>query len=184
MRRVTALAPARARVTSPAAAVARHPVRSRGASGLPHAPAASHFFDRVKAGGANALLGAFLTTGVRFDRVLEGLTVTRVDAAAGEVHCELRVGPSLTNAYNTLHGGAVCTLVDVVGTMALLARDPTRPGVSVELSTSFTSPAPAGGLVTVVGRVLKEGRRLGFTQVDVYAEGGKLVASGRHTKAM
>jgi acyl-coenzyme A thioesterase PaaI-like protein len=32
--------------------------------------------------------------------------------------------------------------------------------------------------------VLKLGKTLGFTQVDLFTEDGKLAATGRHTKAM
>ena len=59
------------------------------------------------------------------------------------------------------------TLVDVVGTMALLSRDAGRPGVSIEMSQTFCAAAKVGERVTVVGTVLKAGGRLGFTQVEV-----------------
>ena len=51
---------------------------------------------------------------------------------------------ALENAYNTLHGGAICTIVDVVGTMAILSLDVTKPGVSVDLNVSFVSAAKSG----------------------------------------
>jgi acyl-coenzyme A thioesterase 13 len=43
-------------------------------------------------------------------------------------------------------------LVDVVGTIALLTKDPTKPGVSVELNTTFVRAAKAGETVVVTGR--------------------------------
>ena len=49
---------------------------------------------RVAAGGADALLGAFVSS-PRFDRVLEGLTVTRV--SSGAVECELVGGEAHSN---------------------------------------------------------------------------------------
>lgn len=162
---------------SRAAAVARH-------LSTKAAPAES-FIDRVKRLGANAMLGTFVSTGVRFDRVLEGLEVTRIDSDLGEVECVFPVTDASSNAYGTLHGGCVTTLVDVVGTMALLSQDPLRAGVSVELSTSFTAAAKSGDSVRCVGRVTKMGRKLGFTQVDLYrVSDGTLAASGRHTKAL
>ncbi len=88
------------------------------------------------------------------------------------------------NAFESLHGGAVCLLIDVVGTLALLTKDATRPGVSVELNCSFLSPAMVGDEIEVTGRVLRYGKRLGFTQVDIVrVKDNKLVATGRHTKA-
>jgi acyl-coenzyme A thioesterase 13 len=129
----------------------------------PAEPRSASFIDRVKVYGANAMLGSFVNTGSRFDRVLEGMTVTSM--GDGSVVCELDVREGIQNSYGTLHGGAACTIVDVVGTMALLSLDPLRAGVSVDLSVSFTAAAKAGSRVRIEGRVLKTGKRLGFTQV-------------------
>jgi acyl-coenzyme A thioesterase 13 len=129
------------------------------------------------------LRSVFVTTGARFDRVLSGM---RVDAIGqGTVTCSLVVEEGLQNAYSTLHGGAVATLVDVVGTLALLTKDVTKPGVSVELSVTFVAAAKAGEAVRAEGRVLKHGKRLGFTEVSLFrVADGELLATGRHTKAL
>lgn len=139
------------------------------------------FVDRVKAAGANAMLGVFTSTGERFDRALAGMNVTKI--SLGAVTCELVVVPGLQNTYGTLHGGATSTIVDVLGTMALLTQDPTKPGVSVEMNTSFLAAAKAGQTLRVEARVLKRGKAMGFTQVDIFRkDDGVLCATGRHTK--
>jgi len=38
----------------------------------------------------------------------------------------LQVEKGMGNAYGTMHGGAVASLVDIVGTLALLSRDSSR----------------------------------------------------------
>ena len=76
---------------------------------------------KVKNGAAHR--GA-LSTDYRFDRTMEGMKVTKV--GKGYARCELEVRDGVQNAYKTLHGGAVCTLVDVVGTLALLTIEPTK----------------------------------------------------------
>ena len=95
----------------------------------------------------------------------------------------LQIDKPLENAYNTLHGGAICTIVDVVGTMAILSLDVTKPGVSVDLNVSFVSAAKSGERVVIKGTCHKLGRKLGFTEVRIESEDGTLVATGRHTKA-
>ena len=65
-----------------------------------------------------------------------------------------------------------------------LTLDPLRAGVSVELNVSFVSAAPAGSQIHVRGEVLKAGKKLGFTAVEIRSEEGKLIATGRHTKAL
>ena len=77
----------------------------------------------------------------------------------------------------------MATIVDVLGTMALLTKDAQRAGVSVEMSQSFLAPAKGGEVVTAIGQVTKYGRALGFTEVRVTDANGKLLATGRHTKA-
>jgi len=110
------------------------------------------FIDKAKAFGANVLLGAFTHVGYRFDRVLGDLRVDKIDTKNGRVTCTMPVTAGVQNAYGTLHGGCVATLVDVVGTMALLAANPKKPGVSVDMSVSYVSAAKAGTDVIVEGR--------------------------------
>ena len=118
-----------------------------------------------------------------FDRCLAGLRVERI--GAGTVECVVPVTSALANSYGTLHGGATSTLVDVVGTMALLTQDPLRAGVSVELNVSFLAAAKLGEEVVIEGRVLRSGKKLGFTQVDLRRKSDRtLLATGRHTKAL
>lgn len=108
---------------------------------------ASSFIDAARERGVEALKGPFVTSGTRFDTTLKGMECVSLDSDKGNVVCELEVTESLSNAFGTLHGGATSTLVDVAGTMALLALDPTRPGVSVELSTTFLAAAKVGELL-------------------------------------
>ncbi|CAJ1417632.1 unnamed protein product [Effrenium voratum] len=157
-----------------AAAVARRLTGARRFSGTGYIARAANM-------GRESLLGSFQSTGDRFDSVLRGMECVKV--ADGYVECQLLVDHSLQNAYGTLHGGCTATLVDVLGTMALLTKDPKRPGVSVEMSQSFLAPAKGGEVITLKGEVTKYGRSLGFTEVRVTDSGGKLLATGRHTKA-
>ena len=149
----------------------------------------SSFIHRVSLQGANALLGKFIhpDSGL-FDACLTGLEI--VEFTPGYAKSKLLVSPPLSNSYNTLHGGAISTIVDVMGTVALLTKDQTKAGVTVELNTSFCSAAKVGSMLEIEGKILKSGRTLGFTQVDIYSidnstetQQRKLVASGRHTKA-
>mmetsp|Transcript_49517 Transcript_49517/g.107256 ORF Transcript_49517/g.107256 Transcript_49517/m.107256 type:complete len:175 (+) Transcript_49517:266-790(+) len=149
----------------------------------------------------NALIGPFASAG-RFDYCLEQAEMQCVHAVPGSVLCKLQVREPLANNFGTLHGGAISTLVDVVGTIALLSKDMQRAGVSVEMNQTFCSAARIGEWVWVHGAVLKYGRRLGFTEVRIFSrgedtfgeisvpaealappQGSRLVAVGRHTKA-
>ncbi len=153
------------------------------ASSSSAAAGSSSFIDRARTAGANALLGQFINGCGRFDRVLEGMRVTEV--SDGHAVCTLEVTEGISNSYGTLHGGATATIIDVVGTLAILCRDPLRAGVSVDLNASYLSPAKVGDTITITGRLLKLGGKLAFAEVTIVSQAtGKLVATGRHTKAL
>lgn len=146
----------------------------------------SSFIHIAKQKGIKALIGPF-PSGGGFDscfvRSMEIQELHKNDGK-GTALCSIKVNDDLLNAFGTLHGGATSTIVDIVGTLALLAEDPNRPGVSIELSCSFTRAAPLGSLILAKGTVIKYGKKLGFTQVDLIdASTNHIIASGRHTKA-
>lgn len=120
---------------------------------------------------------------IGFDRALAGMTL---DAAAdGRAVVRLPVGDGVQNIVGTLHGGAIATLVDVAGTIAIMTVDAERrPGVTTDLNTSYFAAAPAGDVVTAEARVLKAGRTLAFVEVDLVNQDGKRLAQGRMTKFM
>lgn len=91
------------------------------------------------------------------------MVVDKIDATS--VECTFRVEPRHCNTFNTLHGGAISTLVDVVGTLAILGttRDhranPTAShsqvaGVSIDLNVSFLSAARASEELVVSGTTM------------------------------
>lgn len=142
------------------------------------------FIDKAAAEGVQSLVGEFYaSTEGCFDQCMRALEIESVNEEAGLVVCSLVVGKELENSFRSLHGGAISTLVDIGGTLAILSKDSTKPGVSVELNVSFCSAAPAGSKVKVEGRLLKLGRTLAFTEVVLYdSQTSKIIATGRHTK--
>lgn len=57
--------------------------------------------------------------------------------------------------------------------------------VTVELNCSYMAAAALGDEVVCTGKVLRSGRKIGYTAVElVRARDGKLLAAGRHTKAL
>jgi acyl-coenzyme A thioesterase 13 len=117
-----------------------------------------------------------------YDRSLTGMELLELEG--GKARVRLPVSEAVQNAMGALHGGAVATLVDVVGTLAIMSADrDQRPGVSTDLNVSWFSPALGGSTVLVEATALKSGRTLAFVQVDLRRENdGVLVAQGRMTK--
>jgi acyl-coenzyme A thioesterase 13 len=107
-----------------------------------------------------------------------------VSMGSGKARVGLTVGQEVQNLGGTLHGGAIATLVDDAGTIAIMTADREgRPGVTTDLNVSYFAPAPGGSVVHADAEVLKIGKTLAFVTVDVKrAADGVLVAQGRMTK--
>ena len=118
--------------------------------------------------GLGSMRGLFQSAG-KFDQCLRDAGMECTHIGDGEVECVLTVPESLSNTYGTMHGGAVSTVIDVLGTMALLTKDHTRAvrpptpaaisqvapaaserrrcwvqGVSVDMNMTFCSAARTG----------------------------------------
>lgn len=107
-----------------------------------------------------------------------------VSVEPGHVVVRVEVSENLLNFGRTLHGGAAATLIDVVGSIALITGDREgRFGVSTDLNVTWLAPAPLGVWVQVEARVLKVGKTMGYVAVDIRREADDvLVAQGRMTK--
>jgi acyl-coenzyme A thioesterase 13 len=108
-----------------------------------------------------------------------------VEATRERLVVRLEVTQDLTNMANTLHGGAAATLIDIVGSLAIVLADRhNRPGVTTDLSGSWYAPAPLGTSVIIEATVPKIGKTMAFTSVDIKDEAGKVLVHGTMTKAL
>jgi acyl-coenzyme A thioesterase 13 len=102
----------------------------------------------------------------------------------GKARVEIDVTEGVQNLNGTLHGGAIATLVDDAGTIAIMSADRDgRPGVTTDLNVSYFAPGPAGSVVYADATVLRIGKTLAFVTVDVRRKSDDvLMAQGRMTK--
>jgi acyl-coenzyme A thioesterase 13 len=110
-----------------------------------------------------------------------------IRAQPGRLQCKLAVTPEKQNRMGNLHGGCTATIIDVVGTAALLTVSP-RGGVSLNINANYLHGMPGGdpsspNVVIIDARVARVGRSIAVVGVKVYdAASGKLCASGQHVK--
>ncbi|GAB4820774.1 hypothetical protein N2152v2_007820 [Parachlorella kessleri] len=90
---------------------------------------------------------------------LHGFTAER-----GRVSCLLPVTDRVRNVYGTLHGGCMATLVDTVGSAALVTVSE-RSGMSLNINVNYLSPVPVGGTVVVEAEVVKVGKTIGTINI-------------------
>ena len=107
-----------------------------------------------------------------------GARLTKV--VAGEIEIELENDPKLTQQHGYVHGAVIGAIGDTAcGYAALTMMPEDAEVVSVEYKINFLAPAQGGKLIAR-GRVTKAGRTLSVCTADVFAvneEGEKLVAT-------
>ncbi|MFB3072545.1 MAG: PaaI family thioesterase [bacterium] len=110
-----------------------------------------------------------------------GLLLENLEAG----RCELRLPLEAVhaNAYGSLHGGLVATLVDTVsGVAAWTLADSNERVSTMELKVNFiTSVAPMEGELRAHGVVLHRGRTTAVVEADVNDSEGRRVARGLGT---
>jgi uncharacterized protein (TIGR00369 family) len=124
----------------------------------------------------NSLIRAFLPASP-FARRL-GLEIEHLDADGAALR--LPFDAEHATFGDTVHGGAIATLIDTAGMVAAWGDDePTeRPaGATVSMAVDYVSAARGTDLVARA-RVVRRGRSLCFVQVDVVDDAERVVATG------
>ncbi len=99
--------------------------------------------------------------------------VEPVEFGGGESCLKVETGPEHANNFGIVHGGLLCTLLDVA--MGTAARTVAGDAVmTLDMQISFLSPGR--GTLVATGRVLRAGRSIIFTEAEVRAEDQALVA--------
>ncbi|QUQ66245.1 PaaI family thioesterase [Kutzneria sp. CA-103260] len=104
--------------------------------------------------------------------------------APGLVHILLPARPEVTQQNGYFHAGATSAIADSAGGYAAYTLFPEDTSVlTVEFTMNLLAPA-LGDHLEAVGTVLKPGRTLTVTRLDVYAVDGDqrtMVAAGQQT---
>src|SRR5687767_1964256 len=110
-----------------------------------------------------------------------GLKLGRLERDRAEV--VLPFSPSLPTLADVVHGGAISTLADTAATVVSWTGvdEPTDfRGATVALTVEFLAAA-RGKDLTATARVLRRGRAICFSEVDVTEPDGNLVAKALAT---
>lgn len=106
-----------------------------------------------------------------------------VEVRPGRVVVTYAPEESAYNGLGTVHGGLLCTLLDVVAGCALHSTLPQgKAYTSMEIKVNYLKPVSAAtGLLTATGTVVKSGARVGFTEGVVTDDRGRAVATATST---
>lgn len=87
----------------------------------------------------------------------------------------------LLNPMKQIQGGYLCAMLDEAMSVAcMVASGMTHVAPTLEMKTSFLRPAMPGK-IKGVGRVLKWGRSIAFTEGELYDADGRLLAKATGT---
>lgn len=109
-------------------------------------------------------------------RMLSVNQETRTVEVAFEARAEL-----LSNPMKQVQGGYLCAMLDECMSVAcMVASGMTCVAPTAEMKTSFFRPATPGPL-RGIGRVVRWGKTLAFTEGEIYDEQGRLLAKATGT---
>ncbi len=121
-----------------------------------------------------------------FDRqgLMRLLGAELLNVAPGRVQITLPRRPEVSQQHGYVHAGATSAIADTAGGYAALTLMPeTSEVLTVEYKLNLLAPA-AGDHLEAIGTVLRSGRTLSVSQLEVFAVQGnqrKLVAAGQQT---
>jgi len=108
------------------------------------------------------------------------LGIRLISVGEGRSRLELASRPELLNSWESMHGGATMTLLDIALAVALRSLDRhATTAMTVELKVNFVGP----GLGTLVadGRCVHRGKTIAFCEGEVHDTSGRLVATASGT---
>jgi uncharacterized protein (TIGR00369 family) len=111
-----------------------------------------------------------------------GFRMVSVNQAAKTVEVEFDARPELLlNPMKQIQGGYLCAMLDECMSVAcMVASGMTHVAPTAEMKTSFFRPA-APGRIRGVGKVVRWGSRVAFTEGELYDGEGRLLAKATGT---
>jgi uncharacterized protein (TIGR00369 family) len=104
---------------------------------------------------------------------LRSMAAQIVDVVPGRCSIELPFGDDVSQQHGYFHGGAIGALADTAGGYAAMTLvEPDQDVLTLEYKINFLRPA-TGQRLLAEGKVLRAGRTVIVTQVDVYAIDGE-----------
>lgn len=107
---------------------------------------------------------------------LVGLKLESIEP--GHIIIYFDVREELTNPRGIVHGGAIFTLMDTAAGMAGVYTPHGERSLVTQCSTIHFLRMVDHGKVRAESRLIKEGKNVSLSRVDVYDENGKLAATG------
>ncbi|MDD4874093.1 MAG: PaaI family thioesterase [Dehalococcoidales bacterium] len=97
-----------------------------------------------------------------------------LELSPGYSRVTLVMRPEFQNFHGVVFGGIIMSLADQAFGSA--SNSMAYPSVASHFNTYFISSAKVGDILTAEGKVIKSGRKAGFSEVTITNQDGKLIA--------
>ena len=102
------------------------------------------------------------------------LDIELLELALGYARVKMKVKPQYHNFHGLTFGGIIMAVSDQA--FAYASNSLAYPSVATNFNTSFIASAVAGDELTAECRVVKSGKRVGFSEITVTNQDGRLIS--------
>ncbi len=117
---------------------------------------------------------SILTEKIKTEPVTSFLQSEILDISEGYSRVSLIMRPEFQNFHGIIFGGIIMSLADQA--FGAASNSVAYPSVASTLNVYFISSAKVGDRLTAEGKVIKSGRKAGFTEVTIVNQDNKLIA--------
>lgn len=116
------------------------------------------------------------------DRAAQGMGMELVEIGPGTARLRMAVREDMVNCHGICHGGYIFALADTA--FAYACNSYNHRTVASGVDINFLAPVQLGDSLTAYGHVRQQGGRIGYYDIEVANQDGKLVAlfRGRATR--
>ncbi|MBE0481026.1 MAG: PaaI family thioesterase [Dehalococcoidia bacterium] len=97
----------------------------------------------------------------------------KFEKKGNEARCEFVLTPHYEGWYGFVHGGIICTVLDEAMAYTFF---PAIKGVTAKAEIRFRQPAPIGVPMIVIGRLVRQTRKLLTTAAEITLQDGTVIA--------
>jgi uncharacterized protein (TIGR00369 family) len=111
-----------------------------------------------------------------------GFEIAAIDQAQMRVEINFPARDSFCNPMGQIQGGFLCAMLDEAMSVAgVISLGLGHVMPTLEMKTQFMRPAMPGQALKAVGKVVRLGRTIAFTEGELYDAAGRLVAKATGT---
>jgi acyl-CoA thioesterase len=102
-----------------------------------------------------------------------------IELSPGYAKVSMKMQPEYLNFNGVIFGSIMMAIADYAFSLAINSLN--MPSLATQFNIHLLAPATVGDELTAIGQVLRNGRRVGITEMTVTNQNGKLIAKATGT---